>query len=331
MPSVTALEMLNRVRLYRRQPTTDSFATPEDVVTLNALNMAIEDVLSTRKWEFDLRHNGQLTLRGKMDDVFINATSGSSVVNLFTFLTAFVDADVLGEYVVRLVASGVANHASTPFRVKSSSGAAGGTGFTVLDAKFPEDAALAATSLHYAEYILPDTVGEVIRASYKEEQIRLEQADPTVRYDELFPNGYDTAGSPEVVAVGGFDTPTYDSRIATPEPGLRMAVWPVPDDAYVIDYSYYYKHPELVTITDTLQGVPNAVVNDIILKAASIVMMTWDQNYAAAHFTDMSEQQAALKHRAYGGSSGRRHTINSFENGSAVAHVHNGFPGKLIG
>ena len=329
MASITLLEMVNRVRLYRRQPTTDSFATPEDTVTLNAINMAIEDVLSIRKWEFDLRHNGQLALRGNLTGILVNMTVETPNIVLAGW--AAVDADVFGDYVIRLVPTGSTDYANTPFRLKSSPGSVGPGAFATMDVNAPFTDTVVACVLHYSEYILPDTVGEVIRASYKEEQIRLTQADPTVRYDEMFPNGHETFGSPEVIAVGGFDTPTYDSTVAIPDPGLRMAVWPVPDDAYVIDYSYYYKHPELVTITDTLQGVPNAVVNDIILKAASIVMMTWDQNYAAAHFTDMSEQQAALKHRAYGGSSGRRHTINSFENGSAVAHVHNGFPGKLIG
>ena len=27
-------------------------------------------------------------------------------------------------------------------------------------------------------------------------------------------------------------------------PGLRMTVWPVPDEAYVLDYTYHYRHPE---------------------------------------------------------------------------------------
>ena len=329
MPSVTALEMLNRVRLYRRQPTTDSFATPEDVVTLNAINMAIEDVLSTRKWEFDLRHNGQLTLRSRLTDAYITTNAGQTAAAI-TYLPAITDADVLGDYVVRVIPTGVEDYVSTPFRIQSASGSAGIYSFIVLNTKFPETTLTVDAVLHYSEYIMPDTVGEVVRASFKETPVRLEQADPTVRYDEMFPNAHETFGPPEVVAVGGFDTPTYDSRIATPAPGLRLAVWPVPDDDYVIDYSYYYKHPELVATTDVLQGVPNAVVNDIVLKAASIVMMTWDQNYAAAHFSDMSEDQAALKHRAYKGSSGR-HTINSFENGSSVMRVHNGFPGKVIG
>jgi len=152
-----------------------------------------------------------------------------------------------------------------------------------------------------------------------------------VRYDEIYPSPHETDGPPEKIAVGGFDIPTYDSSLDAPSPSLRMAVWPIPDDEYVIKYSYYYRHPELTDATDTLVGVPNAVVNDIVLQATATVMMTWDQNFAASHFTDLSRQQSAAKHSAYGGSNARRRTIGSFETGRGVVRVGLGFPDKLIG
>lgn len=333
MASVTALELVNRVRLFRRQPETTVIATPEDVVTLNAINIAIEDVLSIRKWEFDLRTDGQLELRGQLDDCTIEISAGTSQANLTR--SSLVATDVFGDYAVRVRLDGDTTHANTAMRVNNSSAIIFGTvSVLALESKIRAGvAALTDCTVFYSEYILPDTVSSVVRASYQETPLTLEQVDPTVRYNEIFPRPHDEFGPPKVIAVGGFDTKTFvtTAPLVTPAPGLRLAVWPIPDLDYTIHYSYYYKHPELVLATDLLDGVPTNVVNDIVLQATSIVMMTWDQNYAAAHFTDLSREQAAAKHSAYGGSKARRHRIDSFENGSGQIRLQPGFPGKLIG
>ena len=330
MFSVTSLELLNRVRLFRRQPETTVIATPEDQVTLNAINMAIEDVLSTRRWEFDLRSDGQLALRGKKDGLLLGTTAGSTSGTLT--IIGVVGADVFGDYVVKVQPDGITDYANTALRVESAITSGGNAAFLVFEFPFPDTNSPAVDcELHYGEYILPDTVREVVRASYQEDPISLDQVDPTVRYSEIFPRPHDYFGPPEALAVGGFDVPTYNAHLDAPDPGLRMAVWPVPDEDYIVNYSYYYRHPELVASTDTLVGVPNAVVNDIVLQAASTVMMTWDQNYAASHFTDLSRQQSAAKHRATGGSPGRRHTIRSFERGGSTVSLERGFPNKVIG
>jgi hypothetical protein len=329
MASVTALELLNRVRLFRRQPTTTVFATPEDTVTLNAINMAVENVLSTKNWQFDLRTDGQLNLRPTLDGPTLTvATAGNTAVTMG--LSGTVAADVYGDYVVSLVADGSTDYTSTAFRISAAQDIGVGA-FLTLEAGFPEAVTAVDCELHYAEYILPDTVGSIVRASYQEESLEVRQVDPVVRYTEMFPNPHESTGPPEVIAVGGFDIKTYDSTGTTPAAALRLAVWPIPDDDYVVNYSYYYHHPELVATTDKLEGVPTSVVNDIVLEATSTVMMTWDQNFAASHFTDLARQQAAVKHSAYGGSKARRRTIGSFENSNGTTRVPLGFPNKVIG
>jgi len=331
MASVTALELLNRVRLFRRQPTTNVIATPEDEVTLNAINMAIEDVLSTRKWEFDLRTDGQLALRGRFDGVSI-VTIANSPLATISRSAGLVNANVFGQYVVRVLPDGSSDYANTSLRIeKSAVVAAGVSSAVVLEVVFPDTLSATDAELHYGEYILPDTVASVVRASYQEHPLTLEQVDPKVRYSEIFPRPHVQFGPPTVIAVGGFDLPTYLTTDNAPPPGLRMAIWPIPDDEYIINYSYYYRHPELTVATSTLEGVPTSVVNDIVLQATSTVMMTWDQNFAAAHFTDLSREQAATKHKAYGGSIARRHTIKSFERGGTGRSLNDGFPGRLIG
>ncbi len=334
--SITALEMVNRVRLFRRQPTTTVIDTPEDEVTLNAINMAIEDVLSTRKWEFDLRTDGQLALRAKFDGANITTTAGSNQVTIVkSGATTFEDADMFGDYVVRVLADGISDYANTAFRIEKSRPLVLGTTFTAtLETSISTSNSSVDCELHYGEYILPDTVGSVVRATYQELPLTLDQVDPKIRYSEIFPRPHIKFGPPEIIAVGGFDRRTWEDVPAVDDqtdPGLRMAVWPIPDDEFVINYSYYIRHPALTIATSTLEGVPQSVVNDIVLQATSTVMMTWDQNFAAAHFTDMSREQAATKHKTYGGSPARRHTIHSFERGGIDRSLNNGFPGKVIG
>ena len=332
MASVTALQLVNRVRLFRRQPEQTTFNSPEDVVTLNAVNMAIEDILSTRKWEFDLRTDGQLKLRGKLEDLFLTSTEDTKPAAI-SIAGAFTDPDIVGDYVVSMVNSSETGYENTSFRVEKSGGASQGTyAFIDFESDYPSTQALVSgCEFHYAEYILPDTVKEVVRATYQEQPITLTQVDPVVRYSEIFPRPNDNFGPPEALAVGGYDVPTYDSSSEAPVPGLRMAVWPIPDEDYVINYSYYYRHPELVETTDTLVGVPTAVVNDIVMKATSIVMMSWDQNYAGSHFGDLAQAQASAKHGTSGGSGARRHTISSFESGNGTVRVERGFPNKVLG
>lgn len=342
MPSITALQMVNRVRLYRRQPETTVISTPEDIVTLNAINMAIGDILSTRKWEFDLRHD-QITTIARIDGLTVASRPPSSTTpasgNVFFDETVFSqpeDSALFGSFGMSILIDGSSDYGNTPIRLTSNGSATSvGGGFSVIVAfNDPHNGLLddAACEFHYGEYMLPDTVREIVRASYAEEEMRLVQADPILRYDELFPNPGSRVGAPEVVAFGGYDIPTYESGATEPEPQQRLAIYPIPDDEYIINYSYYYRHPELTAATDELVGVPPEHVNDIVLQAASIVMMTWDQNYAADHFRDIAQQQTFQKHRAHGGSSARRNRIGSFENGSGTRYpVERGFPGKVIG
>lgn len=330
MASITALQLVNRVRLNRREPTTTVIATPEDEVTLNAINQAVEDILSTRRWEFDLRKDGQLALRARLDDCTIVTTAGSSSTTIARS-DGLVDADVFGDYAVRVLPDGISDYANTAFRIERASSPSVNSTTAVLEVTFPTTNASSAAELHYSEYMLPDTIREVVRVTYQEAPLQLDGVDPVVTYAEMFPAPNYRVGPPEIVSVGGSDISTYDSSGSAPEPRLRMAIFPVPDDEYIINYSYYLRHPALVILTDTLDGVPPAVVDDIVFAATSTVRMVWDNDWAASHLGDLAQLQAARKALAYGGNKGRRHTISSFETGGNRVHVYRGFPGRLIG
>jgi hypothetical protein len=294
--------------------------------------MAKEDILSPRRYEFDLRHDGQLitkaTLSSRGGAPTFTATAGATTATIST--PTYVAADeTIGNFVLRVIPTGDSDYSDTAFRAISSL-AIGSNATVNLPFAMPKTFSAVACDLVYSEYLLPDTVREVVRASYEQEELSLEQLDPTVRFDEMYPTyNYDT-GEPRVFSVGGFDTQTY-STLSSADPKLRAIVWPVPDNEYVLTYSYYYRHPDFEDGDSELVGVPPEVVNDIVFHAAGIMSMAWDGNFSAAHFTDMAQSMATAKHATYSGSSSRRHTIRSWDSGRSLLANREGFPGKLIG
>ena len=338
MASVTGLQLLNRVMLFRRQPEVPSFSAldPEHVVTLNALNMAKEDILGTRRWEFDLRHDGQLITKPTASSQSIVPTLSYVAItpNQATITEATSGEDISNRFmddtIMRVVPIGDANYAETAFRVTSYHPVNSTIALMNMPVTVQGDVT-GDCDLVYAEYLLPDTVREVVRASFDQDEISLQQLDPTVQFDECIPSPHLESGQPRILSVGGYDRSTYEYTETVPDPKLRSIVWPVPDAEYLISYSYYYRHPDLTGGTSTWDGIPGDIIADIVWQATSIVKMAIDGDYAAAHFADMAQAQASTKHMAYGGSSARRHVVKSWDSGNALSASREGFPGKLIG
>lgn len=332
MATITGLELINRVLLYRRQPTIAAYSAtdPEHVVTLNALNMAKEDILGTRRWEFDLRHDGQLMTKATASSRSLSPTftgSADATTASLSIPTTTADDEVVGEWVLRIVPTGDTDYGDTAFRATYGVGS-GDTATVGLSFPLPKAFSATACDLVYAEYLLPDTVREVVRASFDQNELSLEQLDPTVEFDECIPSPHLESGRPRIFNVGGYDRETYTSGAPT-VPKLRAIIWPVPDDEYLLSYSYYYAHADLTGGTSTWDGIPSAVMNDIIWQAVSLTKMALDGDYAAAHFSDMAQNGATAKHMAYSGSSARRHTVKSWDTGRIGRQE--GFPGKVIG
>lgn len=333
MSTITGLELINRVLLYRRQPTIAAYSAtdPEHVVTLNALNMAKEDILGTRRWEFDLRHDGQLMTKATASSRSLSPTftgNADEAVGALIIPTITAEDELIGDFVLRIVPTGDTDYSDTAFRATSVVPTFS-TATVLLPFTLPKAFSATACDLVYAEYLLPDTVREVVRASFDQNELSLEQLDPTVEFDECIPSPHLESGRPRVFSVGGFDRGTYDTSGSAPNPKLRAIIWPVPDDEYLLSYSYYYAHADLTSGTSTWDGIPSAVMNDIIWQAVSLTKMALDGDYAAAHFSDMAQNGATAKHMAYSGSSARRHTVKSWDTGRIGRQE--GFPGKVIG
>ena len=326
--SVTALELVNRIHRRRRMPAVGSFVADEDVATLNSLNSAVEEVMTGRNWEWNIRHNGQLALISKLTGLGIIMTAGANTALLN--LTGLVDSDLVGDFVVRMLPTGISEYANTSLRVNSSSAVNFNLSLLTLEVTFPTTSNGSAELL-YGEYLLPDTVESVVRATYQEYPLTLNQIDPSISYEELYPQPHANPGPPETIAVGGFDISSYVTGETAPDPALRLAIWPIPDDDYIINYSYYYRHPQLVTITDTLEGVPHNVVSRIVDHAAADMKIFYDLDYEALKLKNDIRGTTAEIYSRHGGSQSRRKSIRNWDSGRGTGGFRSGFPGKLIG
>jgi hypothetical protein len=314
----TALQIVNRVLRKLSKSTIGSAFTDQNLgnVTLDAVNEATRAILETHSWDSLKRRDGILVTQGVM-----TAASGSGlnaiVTNTSTALsqsTAFGDGtgavdNITGDMVSYLTFTEDASYGDTPFRVVSAARVNDVIANIVIETLFPGATdADAAFEIMVPEYVLPDTVKSVLSVRYEEEEINLEPIDETTTLDQFRPNLRDDTGSPEVVAVGGTSVRTFDTEFgATAEdPGLRMIVAPVPDAAYVLHYTYSLKTPTLVEVTDTLDGVSETLVDDIVQRATALMQLTTgesDLDLASANMqlSDTTIQLKRARSRADGG------------------------------
>lgn len=327
--SFTGLQLVNRVRRLRRLDAVSSIAATEDLAALDAINNAIEEVLSSERWEFDLRRD-QMTLRPRLTSLTVS-TDGSTPRNYNRLIVyrsgGLVDADTFGDYIVRIVPTGSTNFSSTAFRANTTSAITAGT-VALFDgsAEITETMTDVTGSMIYTEYIMPDTVRDIVRVTYQNEPLTLEQIDPVIEFDELYPGSGIEYGPPETISVGGLDVRTYLNSVDADPAGLRMVVWPVPDQAYVLDYSYYYRHPELTSATSTLEGVPQNVVAKIVDVAAAHMKAYYEKDYNALGLKVDARRSLADMHRRSKGQSADRKVMGNWE-GTGSRHRQ----GSLLG
>ena len=328
MASVTALQLVNRTRYLRRQPPIEAFSTDEDTVSLNAVNMAVENILGTRNFDFDLRHDGAFTTKTPKAVASVTGVERQTQL-LLTFASAPVTGDFVGDFIPRIVLPSESEHPNTPYRITSHASIVGVSVIVQTAEELADDISTTDAEIRYNEYTLPDTVRSVVRVSYRENDLSLSSVSATSTFDETHPNSMDEEGEPRTVAAGGFDLGAYDSVTGSePDPKLRVILHPSPDDSYIVNYSYYYRHPELTEETSTLDGVPPGNVNDIIEEAAGIIGITWDGDLSMAHLNDRAQLQADFKQKSGSPRNSRRHRIGGW--GAARRNI-NGFPGKTIG
>ncbi len=343
MASATALQLVNRVLTRMRDPVVTAFTDPMPLAVLDLVNAAVWEITANRKNDFDIRHDGEFlthpstTFETAADppvgQAVLSNTSktGSRLSSTGTHLTNILgDTDRTLPIVSRMLVAADTNFGSTAFRVNTAV-----LQGTTLSWVFPNEYAgttdtTANAKFFAAEYLLPDTVRDLVSIQHDEGPITLEEVDPRARLEELIPRPHDTFDKPRWAGVGGFDVATYDSSGSAPEPRLRLILWPVADEELALRYSYYYRHPRMSAITDVLSGPPEEVISQVVGLAHAEAQATLEKEPAIglanmANLNKKIEQRENASNRA----AGRRNVVHPIGSSHRIHSIH-GFPGQTL-
>lgn len=328
--SVTLLQLVNRTRRKRRMGDTTALSAADDMAAVDAVNQAIDLVLNTREWQFDLRHS-QIVTKARIPSVSVTTTAGSPNVSIS--VSGLDSTDINGDFVLRVRPAGVTGYGDTALRGLTTSPVLSSQAVVSTPVALGATGSTTSGEMFYAEYFLADTVKSVHRVRYQENTIALDQLDPQIEFDEIYPRPHVEYGEPRVASVGGFDYSTYLASESQPAPRLRMIVWPIPDDEYVLDYQYTYRHPELSATTDTLVGVPPEVVDMIVEFATADMMGFFDRRVEDARSL-RGDTYALLDeiHERHGGQTADRAVVRNWDSaGGNPADRYSIHRGRLIG
>jgi len=277
--TTTALQMVNRfMRKYRLDVVAD-FSSPEALAALDCINDAKEEVLDSRSWQFDEREETLSTMAVRTGVDTLTFTNGSSTASGPT-----TDATTFhGDYSVRCVPSGSDDRSQTASRANGVT-IAFGTLSVGLDDEYSgaTTAADVAVDCFAAEYQFPShdngdsKVKQLLSMTHQERPLRLVEIDKNFRFDFLVSRLHDSLGDdPATVYVG---KPVYDtsSDATNPTNTLRdgFIIWPVPTASERLDITYRHQHETLDAVGDTLENVPDRVINCIVELAFGFSLNT---------------------------------------------------------
>lgn len=258
--------MVNRVRRQLRHGDTSAFTDSLSPVLLDLVNAAKNEVHEMFDWDFDIRHDGELrtVARRSYTGSFTATAASASVTNVGnTHAASFV-----GNFRSRLVLTEDLTAGGTSFAIATAT-VSGADDAYVLETAFTGTGGSGLNGFVYVcDYQLPSTVKDVLSVRHEEDEIQVALIDKTLTFDRIMPAPHDTqTDSPEIVYVGGsVESTTASGGTSTTAPGLM--VWPVPTTAYLLSYSYRYRHPQLSATTDT-HDAPYAIVDCIVDKAVA--------------------------------------------------------------
>lgn len=282
MAAVTALQLVNRLLVRLKYDEAVNFDAENATLALELVNTAMDDLLASRDYPWNVRSDGVLNLKPT-----ISGTNTASMADANTFLiTSFSGSldDVTGNFVTRLLITDDTSFAGVGVYVQNA--ALLGTTLSLnLTANYPNPSVVNGDwKLFFAEYLLPDTVGKVLSVRNQGEPVRLVEVEPHAGFDEWMPRPQDTEdGSPQVVGVGGTAVGTYQFNID--EDGnhrLRLMVWPIPTAVVQLHYSYKERFDPLSEVTDT-RHAPTEFFDDVVNRAEAMAYSgAWQNDPALA-------------------------------------------------
>jgi hypothetical protein len=338
--SSTTIQLVNRILRNIGQPDVAAIDSENrSAMALDHLNAAARAHFDDHGWDFLVRHDGYLRLRPAFTQSWVaitnvemsDGTTRGQVIPTGISQQADVAYDNVGAYSIitddtkwdNMVSKivGLSRAGDPPAALISmtwehpwhTSGLVS-TDTNNLDVIFPE-------------YILGSEVHSVTGARYQQEELSLVFADPDDTFDRAVPSPNTRRGPPEMLIVGGLGTETArwgtsarETLGALPDPGLRCFVWPIPDDDYLVNFSYTREFkaltdPAAMNPVTTFPGVPENTLDKIVDRATATMMMkvpTSSPQLGAANIS-LYREAAERAARANRPDKGRRFSLKSLD------------------
>jgi hypothetical protein len=315
-------------RLLRRHGYDDvsSFGEPETLLGLDLVNQSVRELLAERDYPWNIRNDGELKVFAQLTGDASADTPGTdnSVVDLSglgaTGVTSFTGGTNAGTVVARILFTNATSFSDTAMIVRSGTLPVAGTIRLQLESEFPGGAVTATSwKVFFSEYLLPNTVSKVISVTHQNEPVRLLEAPPYSRFDELIPRPHDNEGAnPDVVMIGGQGVATYNADSnAVASKRYRLMLWPIPTTATLLHYSYKERLAEL-TATDDLLVVPTEFADDVIDRAEALSNLTQRWNDPALAQMQMANSRITAERKWVNATQdpSRRHGLRPHDSGT---------------
>ena len=300
MASITALQLVNRVLRRVQKSTVSDFSEHLGAAVLDLVNAAKNEVLESRIWPFDIRHDGVLTLKGSATLSDVDATNGSAQLGTTSLISYWDLTKTNFGRVDRIVLDSDADFGNTAFRIRSFNTTPSPDELR-LDVEWPGTTVTGASATVFsAEYLLPTTVRSVLSVRHQEQDLKLDLIDPSLGFDQLFPRPLDEIND-EIswVGIGGqADETVRLGAFGDDSTRTRMVVHPIPESDLVLHYRYVYLHPDLSSTSDTLDDVPPSVQNEIVNEAVGHYLLSPLGGDAEAGQALLRERAASTNRKA---------------------------------
>jgi hypothetical protein len=247
---------------------TETFASQ----VLDLVNEAKRDVLESKNWNFDERHDGVVTTVAPITGT-ATSVSGTSVV-LSGITTSQIVPSASTASVARIIFTADTAFGDTAYRIASSVDALGVANLTLAERFQGTVSASTAVTIVFDDQVLPSTVRAVTGVRHQEGDLELFHLTRNLlNYVRRRPHESDT-DSPTTVTVGGTGESTYNSGSASNGTrGTLFTVNPISSQKLSFNYSYYYRHPDLSASQD-LVNVDSAVEDCIVRLAYARAMQS---------------------------------------------------------
>jgi hypothetical protein len=333
----TTIQLVNRILRNLSQPSVSAIDTANrSQLALDHLNAAARAHFDDHGWDFLVQHNGYLRLRPAFQGLNLAVTNREMAdgITRAQILPAGVTRtttlyDNVGAYAV-LNDDAKWDNMVVKIQGVSETPAPALTTISLEHAWHSDTSSTTANNLDilFPEYILGSEVHSVTGARFQQEELSLVFMDPDDTFDRIVPQPNTRQGPPEMLVVGGMGTQTIDNGNAVaPEtlgteatPGLRCFVWPIPDDDYIVNFSWTREFkaltdPGATNPVNTFPGVPENALDKIVDRATATMMLTTptsDPQLGTANITLYRDnaQRAAAANRP---DKGRRFSLKSMD------------------